>query len=119
MIARATTLLAVFGISVLVLAGCGGGGGQSPAAELQNVEKRLAALEQEESYCEQNLHDNLLASELNEEYPNSPEYPEAKHNYELLIRDAEDCIEENQEREIDLNHRIGDLAVAIEKEERE
>jgi hypothetical protein len=112
-------------LSVAVL-GCGGGGGASTPnykAEAKAVEKKLAASEAEERACVELLPEeeyelqttaNDLARHGKTPGLSPAETEEFVHNLELHVREESDCIEEEQELQINLNHRLAYLSEAAE-----
>jgi hypothetical protein len=112
--------------AMLAVAGCGGGNDSSTLdykAETKAVEKKLAAAEAEEAACVELLPENEyeLQTTANDlaRHGKTPglspaETEEFVHNLELEVREESNCIEEEQELEIILNHRLGYLSEAEE-----
>jgi hypothetical protein len=119
-------LIAALLTAAMLAVGCGGGNDSSTPdykAETKEVEKKLAAAEAEEAACQELLPESeyelqVYGNELNRRGRmaglNVAESQELVHNLELEVRDQSNCIEEEQDLEINLNHRLGYLSEAEE-----
>lgn len=105
-------------IALSLVAGCGGSS-SNPAAEAKAVEKKLAAAEEEEAACQGLLPEEetalqIYSNELNRQGKAAglsvAKTEELVHNLELKVRELSDCIEEEQELEIKLNHQLAELS---------